>query len=305
MSVRDGAPVLAYDVGGTNLRSVLVLPDGSCRARRVRPTPRDSCAALVAALAEEGRAQALAAASEGLPAPCAAGLAIAGFTDTRRGRIHLAPNLGLRDADVGPALRDALGLPVRLVNDVNAAAVAEARACGARDLVAVFVGTGVGGGFVCGGELVEGHHGMAAEIGHAPWRPGSGLRCGAGHDGCFEAFLGGRCLAERARAAGLAPDPAALWLAARAGDARARALADEAQAAMAALCLLLATLLDPDVVSVAGGLGTGVPELFEAARRALDPHPMDPDLGAVRVVRAATGDDAGLLGAALLARREA
>jgi len=294
-------PVLAFDVGGTNLRSVLCDAEGRLTDRRERATPHGSCEALVAALAEEGRAQ-LAAARAAGGSPRVAGLAIAGFTDTARGLIHLAPNLGLRAAPVGPALQKALGIPVRLVNDVNAAAVAEAQACGVRDLVAIFVGTGVGGGFVCGGELVEGHHGMAAEIGHAIWRPGVGRRCGAGHDGCHEAFLGGACLAARAQEAGLPADTAALWEAARRGHAGARAITEDAHAAMGALCRLLVTLLDPEVVAVAGGLGTGVPELLAAARKACDPHPLDAHIGAVRVLPAATGDDAGLLGAAWLAR---
>jgi glucokinase len=293
--------VLAFDVGGTHLRSVLVDADGRIASRRVRPTPHGSVEALVAALAEEGQAQ-IAAARAGGAAPRIAGLAIAGFTDTDRGVIHLAPNLGLRDADVGPRLHAALGLPVRLVNDVNAAAVAEARAFEVRDLVAIFVGTGVGGGFVCGGALVEGRHGMAAEIGHASYRPGAGLRCGAGHDGCFEAFLGGACLEQRARAAGLPDDPGALWEAARGGHAAARTITGEAEAAMGALCRLLVTLMDPEVISVAGGVGSGVPEVIEAARAACDPHPLAPGLASVRVVRAATGDDAGLLGAAWMAR---
>ncbi|MBM3984928.1 MAG: ROK family protein, partial [Planctomycetes bacterium] len=86
------------------------------------------------------------------------------------------------------------------------------------------------------------------------------------------------------------------------GDARARRLAAEAEDAVRALCLLLVTLLDPEVISVAGGMGSAVPELLEAARGACDPHPLDADIGAVRVVRAATGDDAGLLGAARLAK---
>jgi predicted NBD/HSP70 family sugar kinase len=294
-------PVLAFDVGGTHLRSVLVAPDGTLHGRRSRATPRGSCATLVEALAEEGRAQVAAARRLLASPPRAVGLAIAGFTDTARGLIHQAPNLGLHEALVGPPLREALGLPVRLVNDVNAAAVAEARAFGVRDLVAVFLGTGVGGGIVGGGRLLEGRHGMAAEIGHAPFRPGAGPRCGAGHDGCFEAFLGGACLERRMQAAGLADGVGALWPAARAGDARAGRLAGEAEDALRALCVLLVTLLDPEVISLAGGMGSAVPELLAAARGACDPHPLDADVGAVRVLPAATGDDAGLLGAAWLA----
>jgi len=297
----SAAPVLAFDVGGTHLRSALVDADGRIDSRRSRSTPRGSTEALVAALADEGLAQVETARTAGA-APRIAGLAIAGFTDTALGLIHLAPNLGLREARVGPGLQAALGLPVRLANDVNSAAMAEAHALGARDLIAIFVGTGVGGGFVCGGELVEGRHGMAAEIGHASYRPGAGLRCGAGHDGCFEAFLGGACLGARARATGLPDDVGALWAAARGGHAAARAITGEAEAAMGALCRLLITLMDPEVISVAGGVGTAVPELHAAARAASDPHPLAPGIASVRVVRAATGDDAGLLGAAWLAR---
>jgi glucokinase len=145
---------------------------------------------------------------------------------------------------------------------------------------------------------------MAAEIGHAAFRPGAGPRCGAGHDGCFEAFLGGACLERRMRAAGLPERADALWPAARAGDARARRLAGEAEEALRALCILLVTLLDPEVISLAGGMGSAVPELLDAARDACDPHPLDADIGAVRVLPAATGDDAGLLGAAWLAGEE-
>jgi glucokinase len=304
MSAAAGAPVLSFDVGGTHLRSALVGDDGAVNSRRSRATPQGSLPALVTALAEEGRAQLELARAAGGAAPVA-GLAIAGFTDTESGLIHLAPNLGLREAPVGPALRAALGMPVRLVNDVNAAAVAEAHAVGARDLVAILCGTGVGGGFVSGGELLEGRHGMAAEVGHVIWREGSELRCGAGHRGCVEAFLGGACLAERAAAAGLPADTEALWTAARAGVPAARAITDEAQAALAALVRLLVTLLDPDLVVIAGGLGTAVPELMEAARTGCEPHPLGAPPGSVRVVRAATGSDAGLLGAAALARAAA
>jgi glucokinase len=297
----SAAPVLAFDVGGTHLRCVLVDADGAISSRSERRTPTGSATALVAALAEAGRQQLAEARRLHGAAPRAAGLAMAGFTDTLRGLVHQAPNLGLHEALIGPPLTAALGLPVRLVNDVNAAAVAEAHAFGVRDLVAIFVGTGVGGGFVCGGSLVEGLHGMAGEIGHALWRPGAGPRCGAGHDGCFEAFLGGARLAVRARDAGLPDDARALFQAARSGQPAARAIVDDAQQAMGALCRLLVTLLDPEVISVAGGVGLGEPELLAAARAACDPHPLEPSIGAVRVERAATGDDAGLLGAALLA----
>ena len=291
------ASVLAFDVGGTHLRSARVEADGRLLSRRDRRTPVESTEAFVAALVEEGRAQ-LDAAPE---RPAAVGLAMAGYTDTASGRVFHSPSLGLHDALVGPPLQAALGLPVRLVNDVNSAALAEASLAGRRDVVAILVGTGVGTGFVTSGTLVEGHRGMAAEGGHAIWRP-DGPPCPAGHSGCYQSFLGGAALARRAREAGLDVDAAGLVALWRGGDRRATALMDDATQALAALCRLLVTLLDPELIVLAGGVALATPELLEAARRAVDPHPLAEAAGAVPVELSRLGADAGMLGAALLAR---
>ena len=289
--------VLAFDVGGTHLRSARVEADGRLVSRRDRPTPVESREAFVAALVEEGRAQLAAAPAR----PAAVGLAMAGYTDTASGRVFNSPSLGLRDALVGPPLQAALGLPVRLVNDVNSAALAEASVAGRRDVVAILVGTGVGTGFVTSGTLVEGHRGMAAEGGHAIWRP-DGPACPAGHRGCYQSFLGGAALALRAREAGLDVDAAGLVALWRRGDRRATALMDDAVQSLAALCRLLVTLLDPELIVLAGGVTLATPELLEAARRAVDPHPLAEAAGAVPVELSRLGEDAGLIGAALLAR---
>ena len=290
--------VIAFDVGGTHLRSARVEDDGRLLSRRDRRTPVESCDALVAALVEEGRAQLAAAPADARPA--AVGLAMAGYTDTASGRVFESPSLRLHDAVVGPPLHDALGLPVRLVNDVNAAALAEAHRSRRRDLVAIFVGTGVGTGFVSGGLLLEGHRGMAAEGGHAIWKA-EGPECPAGHRGCYQSYLGGAALVERARVAGLQATTAELVELWRSGDPRATALLRDAQDALAALCKLLVTLLDPELVVIAGGVALATPELLETARRAVDPHPLAAAAGAVPVEMAQLGEDAGLIGAALLA----
>jgi glucokinase len=91
----------------------------------------------------------------------------------------------------------------------------------------------------------------------------------------------------------------------RSGDARAAPIMEQALAAMDSLCRLLVTLLDPELLVIAGGVGQATPELVTAARAALDPHPLAPEAGAVRVEPAQLGPDAGLLGAALLARTSA
>jgi glucokinase len=290
--------VLAFDVGGTHLRSAFVDESGQLSARRDVSTPTSSPAAFLDGLIREGRAQL----DQAPTAPLAVGLAMAGYTDTRTGRVYDSPSLGITDAVVGPPLQEALGLPVRLVNDVNAAAFAEAQATGCRDLVAILVGTGVGAGFVSGGRLIEGMRGMAAEGGHAIWRA-DGLACPAGHTGCYQAYLGGSALVMRARDAGLDVDTSTLVERWRAGDARAAPLMQDACDALAALCRLLVTLLDPECVVLAGAVALNTPELVTAARAALDPHPLAPAAGAVPVHFASCGEDAGLLGAAALARQ--
>lgn len=292
--------VLVFDVGGTHLRSaVFGAPrdgEGALGNRRDVPTPNGGEEALLAALSAEGRAQIEAAAE----APKAIGLAIAGCSDTASGRVYDSAALSLHDTPIGPLLSDALGLPVRLVNDVNAAAFAEAHSAGVRDLVAIFIGTGVGAGCVSGGTLMEGHRGMAAEGGHVIWREG-GLRCDCGVNGCYQAYLGGNSLARRAAEAGLGGDAAALFAAHRAGDARALPIVADALAAMGSLCRLLVTLFDPERVVIAGGIGMNTPELLDAALHALHPHPLARQAGAIPVLPATHGADAGLLGAALLA----
>jgi len=294
--------VLAFDVGGTQLRSALVDTGGVLLARRARRTPVTSAEDLVAALIAEAQAHSRDCKQRGDRAPSAVGVAMAGYTDTARGLVHESPSLGLHRAEISAPLRAATGLPVRLVNDVNAAAVAEAAALGSRDLVALFIGTGVGGGFVCDGRLLEGHRGMAAEVGHAIWRP-DGPPCNAGHAGCFQSFLGGAALAQRAAAAGLPGETAALVAAWRAGDPRAAVLMQDACDALAALCKLLVTLLDPADMVLSGGVGRSVPEFLAVARAACDPHPLAPSAAPVTVHTSRLGDDAGLLGAAALAQQ--
>ncbi len=292
--------VLAFDVGGTHLRSGLLGDDLRLRGRRERATPRDGAAALLEALVAEAGALGREAGER----PSAVGLAMAGCTDVTAGIVHEVPSLGLRDALVVPPLERALALPVRLVNDVNAAAWGEAHARGCRDLVAILVGTGVGTGFVSGGALLEGRHGLAAEGGHAVFRL-DGPPCELGHRGCYQSYLGGAALAARAAAAGLPPDTAALVSRWRAGDPAASVLLLEAVAALESLCRLLVTLLDPERIVIGGGVARATPELLDAAARSVRQHPLTAAVSPVVVTASELGDDAGLIGAALLARARA
>lgn len=287
---------LAFDVGGTWVRAGLVDESGRVLAQEQVPTPVGDGAALIGLLARLGGRLA----SATTPRPVALGLAMAGLLDRRSGRCLVSPNARYLDLDLVAPLEARLGLPVHLVNDVNAAARAEARLQGCSDLAAILVGTGVGTGFVCGGRLLTGATGMAGEGGHLIFRPG-GEACPLGCRGCFESYLGGAALGRRAAATGVGQDAAALFAAWRSGDPRARPVVEDALAAMEALVTLIVVAFDPQVIVVGGGVGRETPELSAAAARAIATHPLGLMRRDIGVRPESRGQPVGLIGAALYA----
>jgi glucokinase len=254
----------------------------------------------------------------------AIGLAVPGFVDETRSTLRFTPNLPMVDRPLRQIVEHAVGRPVVVENDANAAAWGEHRFGGGRrnpDMVLVTVGTGLGGGIVLRGELVRGAFGTAAEIGHMRMVPG-GLPCGCGNHGCWEQYCSGRALVRQARAlcredraagaallelaggdpeavtggmvaeAAVAKDPAAVGLFAGIGQWLGEGIA------------VLAVVLDPAVVVVGGGVGEAGDLLLEPARaaysEALSAGSHRPHL---QIMPAVLGNDAGLIGAADLARR--
>ena len=191
--------VIGVDLGGTNLRVAAV--EGGAIARRqqiVLGEARD-VDAVVAAIAG------LVAAVAGDLAVAPVGVGVAAMLADRRGTVVNAPNLGWRDVAFGAALAARLGPrhPLGVYNDVNAIAYGELGAGagrGARDLLAVFVGTGLGAGVIASGALVEGASNCAGELGHVKVAAGPGAApCGCGARGCVEAYVGGAALLARIR----------------------------------------------------------------------------------------------------------
>ncbi len=218
-------------------------------------------------------------------------------------------------------LGSAVRRPVRVVNDVTAAAVGEHRrgaGVGSEHLLAVSVGTGVGGGLILGGRAYEGGAGGAGEFGHLVVRQG-GAVCPCGRRGCVEAYAGRRAMtlaAERAVAAGSTtvlfdvmrerdksrPTSGVFREALGRGDPLVADLLDEAVAALGAGIATAVNLLDVDVVVLGGGLADKLGEPFRSrVDSAMRPH-LFTTPPRVRLVPAALGGSGGALGAALLAR---
>jgi glucokinase len=245
------------------------------------------------------------------------GVACAGQIHPRTGTVVYAPNLNWHDVPLAATLRNALGVPVVVENDVRAAAWGEFRfgaGLGVSSLLAVFVGTGVGSGAVLDGALWRGANNGAGEIGHTQvvW---DGLACPCGRRGCLEQYVSGsgfqrrlaQGLAAGARTrliAATAGDPSRLTAkmvreAAESGDAFAGQLWDEAERYLTLAVANYVTLFDPDALVLGGGVIETVPRLFEVVATGV------PELTTIlarglRIERARLGDWSGMVGAAAL-----
>ena len=307
---------IGVDVGGTKIAAGVIDEGGTIVARRRIETQAADPQAVVAGIAKV--AQELRAAA---PAAAAIGVGAAGLVDAARGIVLSAPNIAWEDVHLRALLEDRAGLPTAVDNDANVAALGEAvhgAGRGAGDQVMVTVGTGIGGGFVFGGRLYRGGGGLGAEIGHMIVDAG-GEACGCGNRGCWETVASGTALGRMARAR--ASEPGARDVVARAGgvaaaitgeivgeaaaagDAFARELVDEAGGWLGLGMANLVNILDPELIVVSGGVVEGCDELLLApARKALAAHVIGAGRSGPPVLRSALGGDAGVVGAAALAR---
>ena len=235
-----------------------------------------------------------------------------------------SPHLAWRDEPLRDALVDRIGLPVTVENDANAAAWAEYRygaARGERVVCCVTLGTGIGGGLVVSGVLYRGASGVACEWGHMVAVP-DGRRCACGNRGCWEMYASGTALARDARElAEVSPvaahrllelvdgDPAALTgtdvtIAAREGDPAAVEIFTAMGRWLGRGIADLAAIIDPSVVVIGGGVSEAGDLLLAPAQEAFAANLTGRGFRPAAPIRlAALGPEAGLVGAADLARR--
>lgn len=313
MSLSIGA-----DIGGTKIAAGVVDEQGHILEKVRRDTPAEDVPATESAVADaiaELRTRHEVA---------AVGIGAAGFVDADRSTVLFAPNLAWRDEPLRARLVQLVGLDVVVENDANAAAWGEfcfGAGHDADDLLLVTVGTGVGGGVVLDGALYRGGFGVAAEIGHLRVVPGGRL-CGCGNRGCWEQYASGSALVREAREVAGSGSPLAgdllaraggeaasidglmVTTAAREGDGFAVELFDAVGRWLGEGIASLAAVLDPTVVAIGGGVSEAGELLLGPARAAfraqLTGRRHRPELE----IRTATlGNEAGLIGAADLARR--
>jgi len=310
------ATTIGVDMGGTKLLGLLVGPAGSddppVLAEHRVPTPHggDAIIDAVVKMWEElaGRG----------PVPAALGIGAPGLVD-RTGRLRFAPNLpGVTELDVGRRVGERIGgVPVAVENDATCAGWGErmhGAGRGANDVILVTLGTGIGGGIVCGGQLLLGASGFAGEIGHMVVDP-NGPQCPCGQRGCWERFASGSglgWLARNAAAQGKAGRIVELaggdvdgvrgehvTAAAMEGDAEAKAVIDEFAWWLALGLANLANTFDPSVIVIGGGLVEAGELLLAPARAAFDGMVEGAEhRPPVPIVAAELGERAGAIGAA-------
>lgn len=292
---------IGVDFGGTKIEAAALDDVGAFAARIREPNPGsyDAALALVADLVARVQAEAGPARS--------VGLAIPGSPSPRTGLIRNANSTYLNGRRFGKDLEAALGRPVRLANDANCLALSEAidgAGAGAANVFGVILGTGCGGGLVIDGKLIEGAHGVAAEIGHIslPWpatEEAPGPVCWCGLHGCLETWVSGSGFQrDHAATTGRAWKAQAVVEAARSGDAgAATALARYIDRLGRALAMVV-NMVDPEVFVLGGGM-SNVGELYDPLPEIVARHAFS-DHWDGRIVPAKWGDSSGVRGAARL-----
>jgi glucokinase len=316
-----GAPVLGIDLGGTKIVAGVVDPSNRILGRAKRPTPAMDGGEAILKSIVECVDEALAGARLNREDVAAAGVGSPGPLDSETGTILFSANMNVRNFALGPILSSILDRQVLVQNDVRVGGYGEFRLGAGRgydNLIAVFVGTGIGGCLVQGGKVVEGSTGNAGEVGHIIVKAG-GPKCGCGAEGCMEAMASRTAITRRiTKAVGKGiPSVLAEKVTRKSGRLKSGELADavaagdhvatrEVRRAAHFLGLGLGSLINvfgPEIVIIGGGVAGALGEPWiELVRASARSQALADPGGKIPIEPAALGDDAGILGAALLAR---
>lgn len=309
---------IGVDIGGGSVKLGLVTEQGKLVVRESFLTPHslgregllDILSAHIGELGKLARKRGFKLLGAGIGAP--------GPIDVERGFVYFFPNIpGWKDTPLRSLLEKRLKMPVRVDNDANAMALAEVyfgAGRGAKNVIALTLGTGVGGGLLIDGKLFHGPSYSAAEIGHLVINE-DGPACGCGNHGCIETYVGTSHFARAVRKRldsgeksilkkwikeGKELSPFLVGEAARKGDVFAKRMWKIVGGHLGTALVGLVNILNPERVIIGGGIAQNGELLFRPLRETLSKKAFPIAARSVRVVPAKLGVDAGVIGAAAL-----
>ncbi len=317
----EEAPVLTIDIGGTKIAAAVIGRGGEVLARARGDSPDSSDEVVLVDAIDRIALQALASFGAQLRDMAAVGVSCAGIINNRDGVVVHSPNVAaLRRTPLREMLVERFGRPVKLANDATLAALGEWQfglRKAVQDLVYVTVSTGIGGGIIAGGRVLEGACGAGGEVGHMTIDV-NGPPCPCGRNGCWEALGSGRALAERTVSRLEDGEPSIIGdlaggdmdkvdaqlvsIAAQQGDSLAKEVIDLTAFYIGVGLGNLINIFNPSVVVLGGGLTKIGPMLLEPAERVARERAYVTSACDIEIMTARLGDESPLLGAAALAR---
>ena len=312
---------LGIDLGGTKILAAVVDQDGNPLGESTMVTPADKNAEEIADSILAASMDVIQITGVGFSSIAGTGIATAGGIDFSDGLVVESPNLkSLNGLSLVNLLKAKLPMPLSIINDADAAVLAEYRlgsGIGAINLIYITISTGIGGGLVLNGELYRGSNGLAAEIGHMTIISG-GPDCSCGRQGCLEALSSGTALAREARAQLKRGEPSLLqkyssengvqsitaeliFLAESKGDKLSRYLIQQAASHLGTGLKNLVNIFAPDRIVIGGGLSNQWPTYVAPAVKVMREDAFA-DLGRhLRVLPSHLGQKSGAIGAAIIA----
>jgi len=298
--------IICIDVGGTNLKAAVLDLKYAIRGRKVVGTKKfqdkEALIAAIVSLSEEiieiygiNKKEVL-----------GVGIGLPGPIDAKNAIVHFLPNIpGWKEVKLAARLNRMLRLPVFLDNDVNLMSIGElakGAAKGFRNVLCLTLGTGVGGGVIIEGKLYRGEDNVSGEIGHLPLNE-KGPRCNCGGIACLEAYIGNNRLISQARKVfGRAISLEELSLEAKRKNPKAQKIWLQAAERLGLALTSAINLLNLDAVVIGGGIANAGRILFDKVKETIDERAMKIHAHHVKILKAELGNDAALIGAAILVK---
>ena len=307
---------IGIDIGGTGIKGVIINGLGNVLAEGSVPTDADKGEEAMMSNIVDLINSMLSSVDIVKREISGIGIGCPGLIDSKNGMVVFAGNLNLKYYPLATEVSERVGLPVKITNDANAAALGEAKFGAGKkfeDSVLVTLGTGVGGGIVIGGKLFEGGNSAGTEIGHMVIAE-DGKPCTCGRRGCFESYASATALMEQTREAMRNNPQSAMWktynLQTASGktafdysdcDKAAKSVADNYIKYLACGIINLANIFRPQVIMLGGGVSEQGENLTAPIQKILNAQIMGGNNYApVKVVKATLGNRAGAFGAAAL-----